>query len=85
MRSWCKHCEKEYEQRELSKLSPKTQMMHKLKEVYVDEMDKLNFHKYTRLVLLLRTKNKDFAGCTRAEYFMMIEEDGLKFRDELMK
>ena len=85
MRGQHKYYENEYKQQELSKLSPKTQVICKLKEVYADEIDKLNFHKYTCLVLLLCTKNKNFTSCTKAEYFMMIEESGLKFHDELME
>lgn len=85
MKNWREHREKEYEQQELSKLSLETQVMRKFKEVYADEMKELNFQEYKCLILLLCNKNKDFAGCTRAEYFLMIEEGGPKFRDELME
>lgn len=85
MRCWHEHREKEYVQRELSKLSFETHVMRKLKEVYADDIDKFNFQEYTRLVLLLCTKNEDFAGCNGAKYFTMMEEGDPKFRDKLME
>lgn len=85
MKSWREHCEKEYKQQELSKLSLKTQVMHKLKKVYTDEIEKLNFQVYKCLILLLCIKNKNFAGCTRTEYFLIIEENSSKFQDKLIE
>ena len=39
MKGWLEHREKEYEQRELVRLSPETQVMCKIRVFYADEME----------------------------------------------
>lgn len=84
MKEWCKHCEKEYEQRELAKLSPEAQVMRNIQDNYMEEVEKLSYEEYAQLVLLLCKSHKEFGGYTGVEYYTIMDGSS-KFRNELMK
>ncbi len=84
MREWREHREKEFEQRELAKLSPEVQVMRSIQEHYAEEVEKLSYEEYSRLALLLRKSHKEFGGCTGAEYYRMMDGRSTKFRNELI-
>lgn len=85
MKEWRKLREKEYEQRELAKLSPEARVMRNIQENYAEEVEKLSYEEYVQLVLLLRTFHEEVGGCTGAEYYTMMDGRSSKFRNELMK
>ena len=55
MKEWREHREKEFEQRELAKLSPEAQAIRNIQEHYAEEVEKLSYEEYSQLVLLLRS------------------------------
>ena len=85
MKEWREHREKEFEQRELAKLSPEAQVMRNIQEHYSKEVEKLPYEEYSQLVLLLRKPHDEVGGYTGAEYYTMMDGRNAKFRDELMK
>lgn len=85
MKEWREHREREYEQRELAKLSPEVQVMRNIQEHYAEEVKRLSYEEYSQLALLLRKSHEEFGGCTGAEYYRMMEGRSSKFRNELMK
>lgn len=85
MKEWRKHREKEYEQRELAKLSAEVQVMQSIQEHYAKEVEKLSYEEYTQLALLLRKSHEEFGGYTGAECYRMMNGRSSKFRNELIK
>ena len=85
MREWREHRKKEYEQRELAKLSPEVQVMRSIQEHYAEEVERLSYEKCLQLALLLRKSHEEFGGYTGAEYYKMMDGRSSKFRNELMK
>lgn len=85
MKEWREHCEKEFEQRELAKLSPEAQVIRNIQEHYAEEVEKLSYEEYSQLVLLLRKPHQEVGGYTGAEYYTMMDGRNAKFLDELMR
>ncbi len=59
MKEWREYREKEFEQRELAKLSPEAQIMRNIQEHYAKEVEKLSYEEYSQLVLLLRKRHDE--------------------------
>lgn len=85
MKKWREHREKEYEQRELAKLSLEAQVIRSIQDNYAEEVEKLLYKEYAQLVLLLRQSHEEFGGYTGAEYYTMMDGRSFKFRNELIK
>lgn len=85
MKEWREYCEKEFEKRELAKLSPEAQNMRNIQEHYSKEVEKLSYEEYSQLALLLCKPHDKVGGYIGAEYYTMMDRRNAKFRDELMK
>lgn len=79
-----KHCEREFEQHKLVKLSPKVQVMQNIQKHYVKKIEKLLYKEYSCLLLLLCIFHEELEEYTGAEYYRMMNKKSTKFYNKVI-
>lgn len=83
-KEWRKYCEREFEQHELVKLSPKVLVMQNIQKHYAKKIEKLLYKEYSYLLLLLCIFHEELGRYTGAKYYRMMNKKSIKFCNKVI-